>query len=191
MLSDSNSDKHIIHDDSNKQGRDVHMYGPIYDFLFYSQYCKKGKPLKVLEIGVATGISLVVWSNITFVEMVVGVDPGMDPTVCFNNKIFYSKHNGYVVETIDYLKITYVGFDIIIDDGSHEWEHQKFFLENYSTLLNNNGIMVCEDVDSKNLENILLLKNSLKLYILDLRQNINIDNNEIMVLKYCDKQQII
>jgi hypothetical protein len=66
-------------------------------------------------------------------------------------------------------------FDIIIDDGPHTLESMIFFIENYSKLLEEDGILVVEDVQS--IEWIEDLKKvvpeSLKQYICvyDLREN--------------------
>ena len=186
LLAASESDKHYISSSSNSKGRLVHKYGPIYDFVFLSQYCKLKRPLRILEIGVATGESLVVWSQFDYVEQVVGIDPGMNPTIKFNNKIHYTKHDGYSADTINFLKETYNGFDIIIDDGPHELIYQKYFFENYFQLLNEGGLMMCEDVYTNNLKDILELKKHFELYVIDLTQNINTDNNEIIVFRFKD-----
>jgi len=186
LLADSESDKHFIESSKTNRGRRVHKYGPIYGLLLHALYNKIQRPLKILEVGVATGISLVKWSELDFVDLVVGIDPGMDPLVEFNNKIRYSKHDGYTIETVEYLKEEYNKFDLIIDDGTHEWDHQKFFFENYFDLLNEHGVLFCEDVYTKYLDNFEKIKKDLGLYIIDLTRNINTDENEVIILRFKD-----
>jgi 2-polyprenyl-3-methyl-5-hydroxy-6-metoxy-1,4-benzoquinol methylase len=183
ILSDSLCDKHFIPRDPNVHGRQAHRYGPIYDLLFHSQAHKVGRPLKILEIGVATGISLVIWSNLDFVEHVVGIDI-LEPEIPLNNKITFYKQDAYTLETISALKEKHGLFDIIIDDGSHAWEHQEFFLKNYDELLSEKGMLYCEDIHTSFLGNLNNIKDDLKLYIIDLSRNINVDNNDYIVLKY-------
>jgi len=183
ILSDSPCDKHFIVGDADVKGRQVHRYGPIYDLLFYAQAYKKGSPVNVLEIGVASGISLIIWSKLNFVKHVVGLDV-LNPELTLNDKITFYNRNAYTQETIGFLKQNHDLFDIIIDDGSHAWEHQEFFLKNYDQLLTDNGIMYCEDIHASFLNNIMSIKDEHKLFVIDLSKNINIDNNDYVVLKY-------
>jgi 2-polyprenyl-3-methyl-5-hydroxy-6-metoxy-1,4-benzoquinol methylase len=183
ILSDSLCDKHFIPGDKDVKGRQAHRYGPIYDLLLHAQAHKKDAPIKILEIGVATGISLILWSELDFVEHVVGMDI-LDPELTLNSKITFYNRDAYTQETIDFLKQNHGLFDIIIDDGSHAWHHQEFFLKNYDQLLSEKGVMYCEDIHASFLGNLNALKDEHKLYILDLSRNINVDNNDYVVLKY-------
>jgi len=88
-------------------------------------------------------------------------------------------------ETIDFIKKEHGMFDIIIDDGSHAWHHQEFFFKNYDQLLSDKGMMYYEDIHVSTVNNLMSLKDQLKLYILDLSQNTPVlDDNNIVVLKY-------
>jgi CMP-N-acetylneuraminic acid synthetase len=106
-----------------------------------------------------------------------------------NNKTTFYKQDAYNTDTISMLKQKHGLFDIIIDDGSHAWEHQDFFLRNYNQLLSENGVLYCEDIHSSFLDNLVKIKDELKLYIIDLNKNINVDNNDCIVLKY--KKEIL
>jgi len=75
-------------------------------------------------------------------------------------------------------------FDVIIDDGPHSWESQVWFFKNYDTLLNDGGVLVCEDIWERHIERLASLKKELDLYIIDLRLNKNAHHNEIIALKY-------
>lgn len=82
-------------------------------------------------------------------------------------------------------------FDIIIDDGPHTLESMIFFIENYSKLLEEDGILVVEDVQS--IEWIDILKNvvpeNLKQYIsvYDLRDNKNRYDDILFVIDKSNK----
>tara|TARA_R110000824_G_scaffold398202_2_gene602007 strand:+ start:2851 stop:3474 length:624 start_codon:yes stop_codon:yes gene_type:complete len=39
-------------------------------------------------------------------------------------------------------------FDLVIDDGPHTLESQKWMIENISSLLSDDGVFICEDVDN-------------------------------------------
>ena len=42
--------------------------------------------------------------------------------------------------------ISPIKFDILLDDGSHELRHMKLFIQIYSKLLKNDGILLIEDI---------------------------------------------
>jgi spermidine synthase len=75
-------------------------------------------------------------------------------------------------------------FDIIIDDGPHTWESQEWFFENYYDLLNEGGVLLCEDIHGQHYNQLHQLSKKLKLYVLDLRANNNPNGDEIIALRY-------
>jgi autotransporter strand-loop-strand O-heptosyltransferase len=85
---------------------------------------------------------------------------------------------------IDIIKQNEGKFDIIIDDGPHTWKSQKWFFENYYDLLNDGGVLFCEDIHENNYINLKELTSRLNLYVLDLRLNSNINRDEIIALRY-------
>jgi predicted methyltransferase len=88
-------------------------------------------------------------------------------------------------------EMLHLKFDIIIDDGPHTLESMIFFIENYSKLLEEDGILVVEDVQS--IEWIDILKNvvpeNLKQYIsvYDLRDNKNRYDDILFVIDKSNK----
>jgi predicted O-methyltransferase YrrM len=96
--------------------------------------------------------------------------------------------DAYEESTVSFLSKNYEGFDIIIDDGPHTWESQRFFFENYYKLLNDGGLLVCEDVKYSYLPEVKKLRDEhdFNLFIVDLHDNTKNDANldDMMVLRY-------
>ena len=134
----------------------THKYGFIYDMLFNYVALKQGRKLDVCELGISRWVpsSLDAWANSDIVNLAVGIDTELYKYDPADNKHFYQT-NAYRKETIKFLKDKGYSFDIIIDDGPSEGSLgagcQKFFLENYQTLLKDGGYLVCEDVNDINL----------------------------------------
>jgi len=170
-----------------------HKYGRGYDLIFADQLLKQNRGLRVLEIGIYKGSSLQSFSEIPYVDKCVGIDTGMTNVNLefeFNSekvKIYLGpEYDAYKEDTLNLLLENEGKFDIIIDDGPHSWESQEWFFRNYTKLLNDNGVLVCEDVFEYHYDNLISLKKELGLYVLDLRMNNNHDGNEFLVLKYKD-----
>lgn len=135
--------------DSNSDKQSGHRYGFIYDLLFTRLAVQKQKPLTVLEIGVSEygEGSLKAYADSDLVAYAVGVD--VKPyRGTLTDKMRFHLLDAYSEDAIDYLKIIEGTFDIIIDDGTHTYQHQAFFLEHYTALLAENGLLVCEDVSA-------------------------------------------
>ena len=142
----------LIKTNSDKQSG--HRYGFIYDLLFTRLAVQKQAPLTVLEIGVSEygDGSLKAYADSGMVKYAVGID--IEPyRGTLTEKMRFHLLDAYSQHTIDYLKVIEGEFDIIIDDGTHIHGHQEFFLEHYTALLAENGLLVCEDVSSLQLIN--------------------------------------
>lgn len=163
-----------------------HKYGNGYNLIFSEQFLKQRRPLKVLEIGVFNGASINGFSQIPYVSEVVGVDT-YSSFVTDNPKITLyigNEFDAYSLRTLEMLKNNHEKFDIIIDDGPHTWESQEWFFRNYGELLNEGGVLVCEDIHIDYATNLKKLQIELDLYVLDLRFNANPDYNEFLALRY-------
>tara|TARA_Y100000389_G_C17419848_1_gene496073 strand:+ start:980 stop:1330 length:351 start_codon:yes stop_codon:yes gene_type:complete len=68
---------------------------------------------------------------------------------CINNNkiILYTESDAYN-KTFVLNNFTDVKFDFILDDGPHTLESQLNFIDLYSPLLSENGILIIEDVQS-------------------------------------------
>lgn len=164
-----------------------HQYGMIYNIIFNGLLGDKDK-LSILEVGVFRGCSVQAWANSGIFEKIVGVT--IDDNIIESarkdlSKIDYSNviANAYTDETIDLILENHGKFDIVLDDGSHYVKDQLWFLDNYKKLLNPNGVIICEDVKFKELDNF---KNK-GFYIIDVRSNknsLNINDDDIIVIDY-------
>lgn len=170
----------------------THKYGVTYDLVFNSQYLKLKRPLKILEIGISLfgDGSVGPLSEIGYVEKYVGIDNKQYTGFIPSSKVaIYAgpEYDAYKKETIQLIQEKEGKFDIIIDDGPHTWDSQKWFFENYYDLLNEDGVLLCEDIHQSNYEHLQQLSKKLNLYILDLRANNNPNGDEIIALRFKNK----
>ena len=159
----------------------THSYLPLYEILL--------KPIKdtannILEIGIGdfgfkNGGSLLLWAEYFTKATIYGIDilplNRVLDNVIYNPSIkLYCNSNAYDMNFIS-KNLSNIKFDFLLDDGPHSLISQEKFIELYSPLLSDNGILIIEDVQDINwLEK---LKNKtpphLKQYIkaYDLRNN--------------------
>jgi hypothetical protein len=118
-----------------------------YECEFFSY---KNKQVKVLEIGISSGHSLLLWDryfeNHTGVYGIENYAEGKNVVddVRKNEKITIIINDGYDKSVADSLP----NFDIIIDDGPHTLSSMLSFIDLYLPKLNNGGVLVIEDVQS-------------------------------------------
>jgi hypothetical protein len=115
------------------------VYGPIFDIFL---------PRSILEIGIKSGASLVLWQKLCPDSIIVGVDNDLAQ---FNNeealklqnvgKINVVEKDAYSHEFIESLS----NFDLIIDDGPHTHESQINAL-NFTQKLSPTGTLIIEDI---------------------------------------------
>lgn len=125
-----------------------HGYIKIYEKYFESI---RNENLKVLEIGIADGKSLLMWSDYFKNSTIIGIDiHKIDIKEKKLNKNNIKVHQGsqsddkFISEIIK----EYGNFDIIIDDGSHL---KKDVIKSFHLLfphLNNDGLYVVEDMQT-------------------------------------------
>ena len=172
---------------------DKHRYAVLYDYIFNSHYLKKGSSLDILEIGIQGGPSIDVWDKSSIINKVVGVDITTREwfdEVCKNNNTFWEysdnvtlyhdtdAYNEEFVKSLDGQK-----FDIIMDDGPHTWESQLKFFNLYYDLLNDGGVLMCEDIQQTYLPQLQQLGHQYEdFYIFDLRAKRNIHGDEIIAI---------
>ena len=153
----------------------IHSYLPLYETLLEPIKDTSGN---ILEIGVYLGGSIKLWYDYFTKATIYGCDiqdrVKIHKLKTYNRVLLNLNENAY---TKEYVQKNFENkkFDFLIDDGPHSLESQEKFIELYSPLLSENGILIIEDVQSINwLEK---LKNKtpehLKQYIktYDLRKN--------------------
>lgn len=131
-------------------------YGEAHGFTeFYSPYFEKikerGEKINILEVGVQYGGSLRLYNEFFGQENCeiygLDIDPSQNHYETENVHVYFTNQN-----SLDYLKKTAkdnfpgVKFDIIIDDGGHEYLQQFNTLLAYYPLLKEDGIFIIEDL---------------------------------------------
>jgi len=157
-----------------KKGEKVFRY--MYSHNYYLEYAKRfqskrDSALKVLEVGVNTGHSLLMWERYFPNATIYGIDIDLSIThLGVNPKELTKDYDRIKLFEFDacnksnvdkFLKENGGDFDIIIEDGSHLGHHQILSTLYYMPLLKANGIMVIEDIGlfySKNKEDYMVLE---------------------------------
>lgn len=162
-----------------------HSYDKVYDELFqsYEHSCRT-----LLEIGFASGFSLVSYAEYFKQAVIYGID------------IQDKRHN--IVKACPNINV-YIGdatkeetikafpfeFDIIVEDGSHLPEHQIQHFKDYSVYVKSGGVYVIEDVHENNYMNVyhsilpIATQNKFTCEIVDLRQFKNRFDDIVIVCK--------
>lgn len=120
-------------------------------FDVYSDVFEKfrDKPIILLEIGVNHGGSLKMWKNYFHPDsLIIGVDinPECKKFEENNVKIYIGSQSDR--SFLNDLKIQIPKVDILIDDGGHTMNQQITSFECLFEHINNNGIYICEDVNT-------------------------------------------
>ena len=156
-------------DNSLTDKNTCHSYLPLYDKLLYS---RKYTAKNVLELGIFKGGSIKLWKDYFTQAVIYGVDIESNIIIeeikNLENVILLTEVNGYSDTFINeaFIKKN-IEFDLILDDGPHTLESMIYFVENYSKLLSNDGILIIEDIRYNNWFDELIkhVPNDLKQYV--------------------------
>ncbi len=124
----------------------IHSYTDAY-LKYLSPYVNTN--CSVLEIGVWEGGSSLLWQEFLSPKEICAVD--IDDYIKIRDKLnssfkFYLR-NAYTQDTVSLIKNDFPkGFDVIIEDGLHTEESNRFSIYNYLPMLKAGGIMVIEDI---------------------------------------------
>jgi beta-1,4-mannosyl-glycoprotein beta-1,4-N-acetylglucosaminyltransferase len=123
-----------------------HHYDRWYEQQFKSL---RNRPLRLLEIGVDNGASLRMWEEYFPQAEIIGID--VDPRCKQFQSSRATIHIGDQCDR-DFLRqvISSTGgnFDVIIDDGGHRMNQQRFVLRTLFSALRPGGWFVMEDVET-------------------------------------------
>ena len=125
-----------------------HGYIEIYE-SYFNQI--KDKKLKILEIGIADGKSLLTWSDYFENSQIIGIDiHKIDIVEKKLDRKNIEVHQGSQSdkEFIEEIIKKYTDFDIIIDDGSHISKDVKKSFELLFPALKDNGLYIVEDMQT-------------------------------------------
>jgi cephalosporin hydroxylase len=171
------------HDLQNCDKGSVHSYIDCYEKLFAPI---RDKSVRLLEIGVSSGISLLMWHEYFKKSDVTGIDvdyrmlqPKVAHAASSHQNIRLVQADAALPSVVDHLSGKY---DIVIDDGSHHFANQLssfFILEPH---LSNGAIYVIEDLQNER-EAAMLNKLIPGSEIVDLRKIKNRYDDVLLVYK--------
>ncbi|MBW4033966.1 MAG: class I SAM-dependent methyltransferase [Proteobacteria bacterium] len=122
-----------------------HNYLNFYEIFFAPIRDHK---LKVLEIGVLHGQSLKMWEEYFPVSEIIGADISPRSKMFEGGRVHIELIDQSNIEELTKIGIKHGPFDIIIEDGSHMWEHQITSLRTLFPFLKDNGIYIVEDLQT-------------------------------------------
>lgn len=133
-------------DNSKTDKNTTHSYLSTYNEIFSPL---KDSARNVLEIGIQNGGSLKLWNDYFPNATIHGFDisPAPDWLSAFD-RVKTLKQDAYNIDFVKKLKESGITFDIMIDDGPHTKDSVLFFIQQYTPLLSEKGIMVVEDVQA-------------------------------------------
>jgi len=169
-----------IVDNSKTDKNTLHSYLPLYQQLLVG---KKETAKNVLEVGICHGGSIKLWSdyfkNATVYGLdIMSIDYVWEGIKNKENIILHTSTDAYNKDffTTNFLNKN-IKFDFMLDDGPHSLQSMKQFIQLYSQLMTDDGILIIEDVQSWDWIDLLKnevpehLKQFVKVY--DLRPNKN------------------
>ena len=187
------------HYGSDKGGKNNHHnYADYYSEIFFH---KRSEVKNLLEIGLGTndvnlpsnmgkdGIplaSLKAWRDYFFNANIFGAD--IDKNILKNEnriKTFYVDQTNPTTIHKMYKDIGVDNFDIILEDGLHEFNANICFFENSIKYLSSKGTYIIEDVYYKDQEKFINYFKDLNynFAIIDIYHELNISNNCLIVIK--------
>ena len=131
LAQSKNTDKGTLH----------RAYIPVYEALF--------APLRngidpVLEVGVQYGGSIELWHDYFPAARIYGIDIAPARPLVGKRSV-YLEGDAYTEDAVRFAA-RFGPYAVLIDDGPHSAESQRFFIEHYSQLLTADGVLIVEDV---------------------------------------------
>lgn len=129
----------------------THSYGVLYTTIM-AQYTNR--PINILEIGVFSGASALVWSMYLPYATIDGIDITMD-NIRFgldNPRIRFQVIDGTQNDAPS--KLNHQTYDIIIDDASHTPESQIASFGIFAKYLRTGGVYIIEDINGTYTDNV-------------------------------------
>ena len=154
------------------------------------------KPCNLLELGVNFGGSAIMWyeylpqSTLFLLDnrnvMMPHITSAMDP-----ERWHLYVDDAYTPEVVALMEQECPnGFDIIIDDGPHNFESQRFVVTSYLPLLNKGGVLIIEDIQHFDIVDILQEyvpdSSEFQIEIIDLREIKDRYDDVLFVIKRLD-----
>jgi hypothetical protein len=117
---------------------------------FYESFMAplRNAPLTLLEIGVYQGASLYTWREYFPNAKIIGADINVTCKQFETNNVKVELADQSNLEHLAQIVANYGPFDLIVEDGSHLWEHQITTLRTLFPFLRNGGYYVVEDLQT-------------------------------------------
>jgi hypothetical protein len=122
-----------------------HNYLSFYESFFWPL---QKSELTVLEIGILNGASLATWEEYFVKSKIVGAD--IDPSTrrFERGRVSVEVVDQSNIEELTRLAVKHGPFDVIIEDGSHMWEHQITSLRTLFPFVKGGGCYIVEDLQT-------------------------------------------
>ncbi len=117
---------------------------------FYERFFEKlrGNSVTILEIGVLQGASMQMWEKYFPQGIVVGADINPDVVRFESRRVKIEIIDQSNVQDLIDLGVKHGPFDVIVEDGSHLWEHQITSLRTLFPFLKDKGFYIVEDLQT-------------------------------------------
>lgn len=166
-----------------------HRYCQYFYDKEFSKY-RNQSDLRVCEVGIHRGGSLILW-NLYFPNAIIyGIDPydfgakNRMESMGINDKVKVVFMDGYEKYAVANLPT----FDIIIDDGPHTKESHIAFLTHYIPKLRAGGILIIEDIADilwiKDYEKLVPEGGKYSFETIDIRKKANLFDSLLFVVRY-------
>jgi hypothetical protein len=122
-----------------------------HDYLkFYERYFAplRNDAVTILEIGVLSGASLAMWESYFAHGHIIGADIDGSTLRFKRPRVDIEIMDQGNLDDLVRLGLKHGPFDIIIDDGSHLWNHQIIGLQTLFPFLKDGGIYIVEDLQT-------------------------------------------
>ena len=120
-----------------------HNYLQFYERFF--SY-RRNQRLKILEVGIFGGSSLKTWREYFHLSQIVGVDINPSMRKFVEDRVCVEIADQSDLEEMLRVAVKHGPFDIIIEDGSHFWEHQITTLRSLFPFVKDGGLYIVEDL---------------------------------------------
>jgi cephalosporin hydroxylase len=144
-----------LSDKGDRHPSHKHFYIDAYDSLFSAW---KNEPVQLMELGIASGASLLMWSQ----YFTKGIVTGLDIVEPVRKEYLQSLPNANMIfgdaydnDNAKYLVENLPKQDVFIEDGAHDVENQITALLKYNKLVRSGGYYICEDMYIGNLARYL------------------------------------
>lgn len=140
-----------ISDKGDRHPSHKHFYIDVYDSLFSHL---KDTNIQLMELGIASGASLLLWSQFFTNGRIIGfdiVEPARKDYLEKLQNVSMIFGDAYKDENANYLIQQLPKQDVFIEDGAHDIDNQLKALHKYHELVKPGGYYICEDMYIGNL----------------------------------------